>query len=61
MRVDLMTSISGVSWDEVSSGSESGTYGDTPIFFIGRKQLLSNKRATNRVKDQADIEALGEE
>jgi hypothetical protein len=30
------------------------------VCYIGREQLLANKRALGRVKDRADLEALGE-
>jgi hypothetical protein len=61
VRVDLITSITGVSWAEAAASRESGTYGNVPVFYIGREQYLANKRAAGRKKDLADIEALGEE
>lgn len=60
VRIDIMTSISGVSWDEAHEGREKGKYGDVPVFFIGRNQYVLNKRASGRTKDMADLEALGE-
>lgn len=61
VRIDLITSISGVSWEEAEAHKEPGTFGDVPVFYIGRTQYISNKRASGRKKDLADIEALGEE
>ncbi len=61
VRVDLITSITGVSWEEAAASRESGHFGDVPVHFIGRAQYIANKRATGRKKDLADIEALGEE
>ena len=61
VRVDILTSLTGVSWDEAFSGRTKGTYGDVPVYFIGRAQLVANKRALGRKRDLADIEALGEE
>lgn len=60
VRIDLITSITGVSWDEAVVGRVSSTYGDVPVYYIGREQLVSNKRATGRKRDLADLEALGE-
>ena len=60
VRIDLITSITGVSWDEADAGRVSSTYGDVPVNYIGREQFISNKRATGRTKDLADLEALGE-
>jgi hypothetical protein len=31
------------------------------VFFIGREDFITNKKATGRKKDAADIEALGEQ
>lgn len=61
VRIDILTSVSGVSWAEVRAGWVAGKYGDISVHFIGRKQLLTNKRAAGRKKDLADVEALGEE
>lgn len=60
VRIDLITSITGVSWDEALAGRIPSTYGDVPIFYIGREQFVLNKRATGRKRDLADLEALGE-
>ncbi|MEW5945482.1 MAG: hypothetical protein AB1742_04710 [bacterium] len=59
VRIDLLTSISGVSWEDVFSHRVAGEYGGVPVCFIGIDQLIANKRACGRIKDMADIEALG--
>jgi len=61
VRIDLITSITGASWEEAFDGKLPGTYGDLPVYFIGRKEFVTNKRASGRKKDLADLEALGEE
>ncbi|MBI1747648.1 MAG: hypothetical protein HYR55_13840 [Acidobacteria bacterium] len=60
IRIDLITSLTGVSWDEALAGRTAGSYGDVPVNYIGREQFMANKRATGRKKDLADLEALGE-
>lgn len=60
VRIDLITSITGVSWDEAWAGRTAGRYGDIPVYYIGRAQFIANKRATGRMKDIADLEVLGE-
>jgi hypothetical protein len=60
VRIDLITSITGVSWDEAWASKVTGCYGDIPVFYIGRAQFVANKRATGRTKDVADLEVLGE-
>ncbi|MEW6516998.1 MAG: hypothetical protein AB1439_08845 [candidate division FCPU426 bacterium] len=61
VRVDLLTSLTGVSWKAAAAGSVSGTYGRLSVRFLGRKQFIANKRAVGRKRDLADLEALGEE
>jgi hypothetical protein len=61
VRIDIITSLSGVTWEEVDASKESGLFGDISVSYIGRKELIINKRATGRKKDLADLEALGEE
>jgi hypothetical protein len=60
VRIDLITSISGVSWEEAEASREPGTFGNVPVSYIGRQQYIKNKRAAGRKKDLADIGALGE-
>jgi hypothetical protein len=60
VRIDIITSISGVTWEEADASKEPGKYGKVPVFYIGKKQYVANKRAIGRAKDIADIEALGE-
>ena len=61
VRIDIITSISGVSWEEAYQKHDKGEYGDIPVCYIGREQYIANKRASGRKKDLADLEALGEE
>ncbi|MBU0650445.1 nucleotidyltransferase family protein [bacterium] len=58
VRIDIVTSISGVSWDQIYKNKIAGDYGDVPVFFISREDFIVNKRAVGRHKDLADIEAL---
>jgi hypothetical protein len=61
VRIDLITSITAVSWEEANQGKQKGMYGDVSVCFLGRDHYLANKRAIGRKKDLADIETLGEE
>lgn len=60
VRIDLLTSISGVVWETVYANRVLGKYGDLDVPFIGRSEFIRNKQASGRAKDLADIEALGE-
>ena len=61
VRIDIITSITGVDWEEADKGKIEGLYGDVPVCFLGREQYIANKRAVGRKKDLADLESLGEE
>lgn len=61
VRIDIITSLSGVGWEEADDSKEAGMYGDVPVSYIGKKQYIMNKRVSGRMKDLADIEALGED
>ena len=60
-RIDLLTGISGVAdfdqaWEERLEHEVRGRV----IPFLGRETLVQNKRSTGRLRDLADVEALGE-
>jgi hypothetical protein len=59
-RIDILTAISGVSFDEAASNTVLGHLGGEAVRCIGFDALLRNKRATGRTKDLADAEALEE-
>lgn len=61
-RIDLLTGISGVpDFEAAYAHRVMRTIAECQVPFIGRAELIDNKRATGRLKDQADVEALGEE
>lgn len=59
VQIHVMSAISGVIWDEAWAGRELGRCGSRDLPFIGLREFVRNKRATGRLKDLADIEALG--
>lgn len=59
-RIDLLTSISGVEFDEAWAGRVTHTVDGLRVAFLGRADLVRNKLASGRTKDLADLEALGE-
>jgi hypothetical protein len=61
VRVDIMTSITGVSWEQARSRQVKGQFGDLTVHYIGRDDFIANKRALGRKKDIADLEAVGED
>jgi len=50
-RIDLLTSVTGVTFDEAWEGRCPGELDGVAVSFIGRADLLRNKEATGRSKD----------
>ncbi len=59
-RIDILTSISGVSFDEAYPDHLTLDISGLSVPFIGRAALVRNKRASGHTKDLADLEALGQ-
>lgn len=57
-RIDLLTMIDGVSFDEAWAGRVAGRYGEQPVQYLGRAELIRNKRASGRPQDLVDLDAL---
>lgn len=57
-RIDVLTAISGVSWEEGTRGRVTAEYDGLTLPFLGREMLIQNKRASGRPKDRIDIEEL---
>ncbi len=57
-RVDLITSISGIGFEEAWGTRSNGSLDGIPVHFIGREALIRNKESTGRAKDLGDAEEL---
>lgn len=57
-RIDLVTAIDGVSFDEAWEGRVEGKFGSQEVFYLGKTELIRNKRASGRKQDLADLEWL---
>ena len=60
LRVDIMTSISGVDFATAWKGRAKTKYGRFTVGFLGKKELIANKRASGRTKDLLDLALLEE-
>ena len=58
VQIHVMSSISGVEWDEVWAERVEGPLGRHTVSFIGRDAFLRNKGAADGRKDLADNDAL---
>lgn len=59
-RIDLMTRISGVTFDEAWQNKLPVSIDDLDVFVLSRADLLKNKSAADRGKDKGDIAWLKE-
>jgi hypothetical protein len=57
-RIDLLTSLTGLTFEEAWRDRVLGRLGEVEVPFIGRAALIRNKRALGRPRDLADLESL---
>jgi hypothetical protein len=57
---DILTSISGVSFEEAWEGRVEADFIRRPLYVIRREALLKNKRSSKRAKDLRDVALLEE-
>ena len=60
LRIDIMTSITGVSFARAWRGRVKAKLGGFEIGVLGREEFLANKRATARPHDLADVAMVEE-
>lgn len=58
VRVDLITSLVGFTFEQAWQHREMGHYGKTRATFIGRNELIRNKELSGRRQDQVDLDRL---
>jgi predicted nucleotidyltransferase len=57
-RIDVLTEISGLTFDEAWASRITAEIDGRTVSFIGREALLKNKEASGRPKDAADVARL---
>jgi len=58
LRIDVITAIDGVSFDEAWPARLQTNFADQPAAVLSRDHLIRNKRAAGRTQDLADVEWL---
>jgi len=58
LKIEVLTKISGVSFDEALRGSKTFDLEGYRIPYIGKAALIANKKSAGRLKDLADVEEL---
>jgi len=59
-RIDILTGISGVEWEEAWATRSEGELDGLPVPFLGKKSYIKNKLASGRPQDHADVCRLRE-
>lgn len=57
-RIDLLTSLTGVTSEDAFAGKIAADIDGVPVFILGKRELIQNKRAVARPQDLADLAAL---
>ena len=57
-RIDLLTSITGVTTDEALASKVPAELDGIPVFILSKDALIRNKRAVGRPQDIADLTML---
>lgn len=58
VRVDIITSIEGCTFQEIWKNKQVGTYGEEEVFFISIDELIKNKKISKRRQDKVDVDIL---
>ncbi len=58
LRIDILTQIDGVTFDEAWDGRVLATFARIPVTVLSKAYLIQNKRASGRKQDLADVEWL---
>jgi len=58
VRVDLLTSIAGCSFEQIWQHRVQGRYGSQRASFIGHDELIRTKQASGRPQDRIDLDTL---
>lgn len=58
VRIEIMTSISGVTFEEAWKARIADTLDGVPVWIIDKASLIRNKQAAGRAKDRSDVDQL---
>ena len=58
LRIDIITDIDGVEFDDAWPDRLETMFGGVPVFVISRQHLITNKKTAARLQDLADVQHL---
>ena len=60
IRIDIITAIEGVEFDDAWPDRLETSFGGVPAFVLSRHHLIANKKTAARLQDLADVQQLEE-
>lgn len=57
-RIDLLTSVTGIAFDDAYPRRVTATFGTVVVPIVDQRSLIANKRASGRPQDLADVATL---
>jgi hypothetical protein len=57
-QIDIITSIDGVTFEQAWKARVGSTYDEVPVNYLGKAELIANKKAAGRPQDLADVAYL---
>ncbi len=57
-QIDIITSIDGLTFEQGWKTRVVSAYGGVPVSYIGKQELILNKKASGRPQDLADVASL---
>ena len=58
LQKDFRELLEYVTWKRIATHRVAGKYGNTKVYFIGKEELIINKKSIGRHKDLADLESI---
>ena len=58
VRIDILTSLTGLAFSDIWKSRVQGPYGKQTVNYIDRQHLIKSKQLSNRTQDKADLELL---
>ncbi len=58
LRIDILTSVSNVAFDDAWKRKVEGSFGEQKVFFISKQDLILSKTGTGRPRDEQDLKDL---
>lgn len=57
-RIDILTSLTGLTFEKAWENRKPISFGDTPLFVISESDFIRNKRSVGRAQDIVDAEEI---